>query len=334
MKPYKSGMILGKFMPLHSGHIYMIEQAMKQCEKLTILVCSLKCQVIPGYMRYTWMKNTFPDANVIHVTDEVPEQPENCDEGNEAFWRIWTDLIVKNTPKDLDVVFASEDYGDEIGRRLNIKSVIVDKMRIVTPISATMIRNQPFDNWDMIPQEVRHYYVKKVVIVGPESTGKTTLSANLAKHYNTVWVPEYGREYCDNIHRHFDLMDINFIAAGQLYLEDEYAKTANRLLICDTDTMTTQTWSEYYFKTCPPWIAKVSWQAKYDLHLLMSPDVPWINDGQREFSDPVARRAHYLMIKKELDARKWKYLVIAGDSYEERTQNAIGAIDGMLAGVI
>jgi NadR type nicotinamide-nucleotide adenylyltransferase len=327
MKLYKHGMLLGKFLPLHSGHLHMINTALKQCEKLTILICSLEREVIPGYMRYTWIKNIFPDVNVIHITDEIPQYPETCDEGPQKFWEIWTDVIKRNMPKDLDVWFSSEDYGDEIARRFGIKSVIVDKQRIVVPISATEIRRQPLNNWKMIPPEVRAYYVRKVCIVGPESTGKTVLSQGLADHYRTAWVPEYGRQYVDSLRgRHWDIMDLSHIAAGQMHLEDKIAKFTNKLLICDTDVMTTQTWSELYFNTVPMWMVRASYQSKYDLHLLMAPDVPWIDDGSREVGNQKTREKHFNLIEKELKARHWKYEIITGP-FEGRLQKAIEIIN-------
>lgn len=326
---YNHGLIIGKFYPLHSGHVYLIEQALKQAKKITILVCSLSRESIPGYLRYNWLKEKFPKAHIIHIV-ESPESPETHDEGPDAFWKVWTDIIKQNTPSELDVVFTSEEYGDEISKRFGIKHVCIDKQRITFPISGTQIRTNPIENWCMIPDEVKHFFVKKIVLVGPESVGKSIMAEKLAEHYDTVFVPEYGRHYTEKIKKTNELkeIDFSFIAAGQLQMEDEKARRANKILIHDTDIMTTQIWSEIYLKRCPAWIARVSWSNRYDFHLLLNFDVPWVDDGTREF--PRLRQYHFNRIKEELDNRKWNYEVITGTNYDERLEKAIYFIDRLI----
>jgi len=318
---YKHGLILGKFYPLHNGHSYLIEEGLKRAKNLTILICSLESEFIPGYLRYNWIKEKFPKANVIHLTN-VPDYPETYDQGPVKFWEVWTQIIKDNTPSNLDVVFTSEEYGNQISEIFGIKHECVDKLRVTFPISGTDIRGNPMTNWEMIPKEARHFFAKKVVLVGPESVGKTTMAHELAVHYKTAFVPEYGRVYTDNMKRNAQInsMDFSRIAAGQLQWEDEVARHANRLLICDTDLMTTQTWAELYNVPCPAWIATQSWNSKYHLHLLLTPEVPWVDDGTRTFSN--RRVEHYGMIRKELDNRNWEYKIIHGDDYNDRIEQA------------
>jgi NadR type nicotinamide-nucleotide adenylyltransferase len=328
---YKHGLILGKFYPLTNGHSYLIEEGLKRAENLTVLICSLESEFIPGYLRYNWIKEKFPKANVIHLTN-VPDYPETYDQGVEKFWEVWTQIIKDNTPEDLDVVFTSEEYGNQISDIFGIKHECVDKLRVTFNISGTEIRANPMTNWEMIPHEARHFFAKKVVLVGPESTGKTILSRMLADHYETTHVPEYGRRYTDCLPiDHNGIlapMDFSRIAAGQLQWEDEFARTANKLLVCDTDLMTTQTWAELYNVRCPAWIATQSWNSKYHLHLLLTPDVPWINDGTRIF--PHLRKKHFHIIKRELDNRKWRYEIINGDNYKNRLEQAIQHINKIM----
>jgi len=337
---YKHGLILGKFYPLHNGHSYLIEEGLKRAKNLTILICSLDSEFVPGYLRYNWIKEKFPKANVIHLTN-VPDYPETYDQGPVKFWEVWTQIIKDNTPEDLDVVFTSEEYGNRISEIFNIKHECVDKLRVTFPISGTDIRANPMTNWEMIPCEARHFFAKKVVLVGPESTGKTMLSWKLAEHYKTTFVPEYGREYTNVVSDMMyglvyplrrviglDSMDFSRIAAGQLQWEDEQARKANKLLICDTDLMTTQTWAELYGVRCPAWIATQSWNSKYHLHLLLTPDVPWVDDGTRTFEH--MRNKHFDMIKRELDNRKWRYEVIFFDDYDDRLNQAVFYINNMM----
>ena len=167
--------------------------------------------------------------------------------------------------------------------------------------------------------------IKKVVLTGPESVGKTTLAAKLASHYNTVWVPEYAREYCD-IHGNENLTprDFSHIAGGQLLLEDEISGQANGILICDTDLITTEIWAHYFLEKCPQWIRDISKKRHYDLFLLMAPDVPWIGDELRHFED--TRGEFFGLLKNLLVERSLSFEVVNG-SYEERFQQAISHID-------
>lgn len=313
-------MILGKFMPVHRGHQYLIDFARDRVEQLTVMVGSLASEPIPGHLRYEWVKELYPDVNVVHCTDENPQYPhEHAD-----FWNIWVASIRKFIPEGPDVVFTSEEYGDELARRLGSEHVLYDLSRSVVPVSATQIREDPYENWQFLPAPVRAYYAKRVVIYGPESTGKTTLAARLAEHYKTVWAPEFARGYLDDKGAWVELSDIPLIAKGQIASEDRLARQANCLLLCDTDLITTSIYSRHYFGSCPDEVMQKAAEREYDLYLLLDVDVPWVEDWQRP--DPENREFFYDWFKRELEARGRRYVVIAG-SYEERFEKAVRAID-------
>src|SRR5215207_783182 len=107
------GLVLGKFLPYHAGHAHLIRAARAEVEELVVLVCSLPGDPIPGALRYAWVRECHPDCRVVHVAEEVPQAPED----DERFWPIWTELIARRAGP-IDVVFTSEDYGDELARRL------------------------------------------------------------------------------------------------------------------------------------------------------------------------------------------------------------------------
>ncbi len=155
-KKYKKGFVLGKFMPPHKGHVYFIQEALKQTEELYILVCSLKDQPIEGELRYKWMKELFPESKVIHVTDENPSYPHE----HPDFWNFWIRTVRNNTPSDIEVVFTSEDYGTEMATLLGIEHVLVDKTRKNVPVSATLIREDPERFLDFLPENVKGYFRK------------------------------------------------------------------------------------------------------------------------------------------------------------------------------
>lgn len=316
-------MILGKFMPPHRGHCHLIDFARARVQRLTVLVCSLKNEPIPGRLRFEWMKELYPDLEIVHVTDENPSEPHE----HPRFWEIWTETIQRNLPDAPDAVFTSESYGDELARRLGAQHVPVDLSRTRVPVSATKIRTNPFEHWQYIPDCVRPYFVKRVAIVGAESTGKTTLAARLAEHYKTVWVPEYAREYLDNKNAHCEPADIPNIARGQLESESRLARNSYRVMFCDTDLMTTTVWSDHYFGHCDEWVRRAADRQNYDLCLLTDIDVPWVADPQREY--PHMRDYFHDRFRRELESRRRRFIIING-SFDERFEKAARAVDELL----
>lgn len=169
----------------------------------------------------------------------------------------------------------------------------------------------------------------KVVVIGPESTGKSTLSEQLAAHYQTVWVQEFARQYLEELPRPYEQQDLLTIAEGQLALEDKLATQANRLLVCDTDLHVIKVWSEHKYGTCDPRILEQIANRPYDLYLLTYIDIPWEEDPQREYPDPAMREYFYNIYKDLVVASGVPWLEIKG-SFEERKSLAVAAVDNLL----
>jgi len=175
--------------------------------------------------------------------------------------------------------------------------------------------------------------IVKVVIFGPESTGKTTLSTQLARHYNTVWAPEFAREYLqdkwNNFRKTCDDIDIIPIAEGQMKLENELAKKADKVLICDTDLLETKVYSqEYYGGFVDPKLDEAAKTNEYDLYLLTYIDTPWEADDLRD--RPGMRLEMFNAFEKALKDHKKNYILLKGDK-ETRLKKAVKAIDEILA---
>jgi NadR type nicotinamide-nucleotide adenylyltransferase len=318
---YKHGLVLGKFLPPHRGHQFLIETALARCERLTVLACSLKREPIPGRLRYEWLREMFPSARVVHVTDENPQYPHE----HPQFWDIWRGTILRHTNAPIEAVFTSEDYGDELARQIGAVHVLVDIDRARFPVSGTAVRANPLAHWEFIPEPARPYFVKRIALVGPESTGKTTLAQKLAEHFGTVWTPEYGREYV-NTHplNELTLKDIEAIARGQQAAEERDARRAHKLLFCDTDLLITTLWSRHFFGECPAWIEAAARAAHYDLTLLLTPEVAWVKDEQRvgqEFS-----RDFYQNLRRQLISFGRDFTEIKGNDYDARLRDAIAAV--------
>lgn len=169
----------------------------------------------------------------------------------------------------------------------------------------------------------------KVVVIGPESTGKSTLSEQLAAHYQTVWVQEFARRYLGELPRPYEQQDLLTIAEGQLALEDELARQANRLLVCDTDLHVIKVWSEHKYGTCDPRILEQIATRPYDLYLLTYIDIPWEEDPQREYPDPAMREYFYNIYKDLVAASGVPWVEIKG-SFQERKSLAVAAVDNLL----
>jgi NadR type nicotinamide-nucleotide adenylyltransferase len=172
----------------------------------------------------------------------------------------------------------------------------------------------------------------KVVLFGPESTGKTTLAGVLGRHYNTLWVPEYAREYLqekwNREHKTCEPEDLLPIAEGQMQLENYLTKKANRLLICDTDLLETKVYSEaYYTGDCDPLLEKYALQNSYDLYLLTYIDTPWVKDDLRD--KPDEREQMFAYFRDTLEKYQRNFVILKGTA-EERKDRAIELIDNLL----
>jgi NadR type nicotinamide-nucleotide adenylyltransferase len=166
--------------------------------------------------------------------------------------------------------------------------------------------------------------IHKVAITGPESTGKSTLSEALAKHYGTCWVPEFARIYLNRLGRQYQKEDLVEIAKGQIEREERLLLRSNKLLFCDTDLLVIKIWSEFKYHEVDPYILNQYNTRNYDLYLLMDIDLPWEYDPQREH--PEMRAYFFEWFKSELDTLALPYKIVSG-SQQERLTNAVKVVD-------
>lgn len=162
--------------------------------------------------------------------------------------------------------------------------------------------------------------MKKIVITGPESTGKSTLARHLADRFDGIYIPEYARKYIDRLRRPYNYDDILIIAKNQIDREDNIDSNKNDLAFLDTDLIVCKIWSKYVFKKCDPWIEAQIIERPYDYYLLQYIDLPWIADSQREHPDK--RKEIFDLYVNELRKLNKPFSVVKG-SGEERLANAI-----------
>lgn len=321
-----TGMVLGKFLPPHLGHLYLVDFARNYADEITVVVGTLESEPIPGITRFHWMRELFDGGgvNVVHLDQELPQDPSE----HERFWDLWRDALRPLVPESLDFVFASEHYGWKLAEVLGARFVQVDIDRSVMPVSGTAVRQNPLKHWQYLPRCVRPYYAHRVCVFGPESTGKSTLATDLAKHFHTIAVPEYARTLIESQNGSIEASDIPKIARGQVASEDALARSANQILFCDTDVLTTTIWSHWLFDQCPPEVEQLATERTYDLYLLTDVDVPWVEDQVRYL--PEDRSNFFEKCESTLKRLGRPYVVLRG-SWSERFQTAVDAVESSLA---
>ncbi|GAB3987311.1 nicotinamide-nucleotide adenylyltransferase [Spirosoma daeguense] len=318
-----TGLVFGKFMPVHNGHLALIDFARKQCDHLIVSMTVAPDDVIDATLRLGWLTELlapYPTIEVVTAADDFHDPTLPLWEAT----RLWADFIKQRFPK-VSVFFASEEYAIPLAHHSGLRYVPFDPPRQQVPVSATLIRQQPAHYWEFIPNVVRPFFVKKVCLFGPESVGKTTLAQQLAVAYRTQYVLEMARNFITS--NAFIIDDIIQIGRAQTDAVKAAERTANRVLFCDTDLITTQIYSEIYFNQIPPELTTLERSIQYDTYILLDTDVAWVADSLR---DQGHRREEMLIwFREELDKRKLTYQFISG-SYAKRLNKAIDVVNDVL----
>lgn len=313
-----TGLVFGKFMPVHAGHLALIDFARQRCDHLIVSMTVDPTDSIPAGHRLAWLTELLAPYPTIEVVAEASDFHDPSLPLAEAT-KLWAAFIRQRFPA-VSVFFASEAYGPLLAGHSGLRYVPFDPGRQQVPVSASQIRQHPAQYWAYIPEPVRPYFVKKICLYGPESVGKTTTARQLATAYDTVFVPEVARDLITT--NEFSRDDIIRIGYAQTEAVQAAERRANRILFCDTDLITTQIYSAVYLHEVPPILYDLEQQIQYDLYVLLDIDVPWVADGMRDLGDrrvDMRNRFQY-----ELDRRKIRYQIIRG-SFADRF-NAIREI--------
>jgi HTH-type transcriptional repressor of NAD biosynthesis genes len=321
------GVVVGKFYPPHRGHRHLIDVAVSQSDRVTVLVVDGRDGDPPAEARAGWLRELHPDATV-KVTRDIER-----DEDSVAWARATCEAVGGQT---IDSVFNSEPYGSAWAAAISdqqgsqCENVFVG--RGLVKISATQVRSDPAQYWDYIDPPVRAHYVKRVCIVGAESTGSTTLARSLAAACETIWVPEYGRTYTVEKFRigtggRWLPSDFLRIALEQNALEDRMAREAPvGIMFCDTDSLATALWEEVYLGSTSDavWRAADAHGAPYVLYLLTDhAGIPWEDDGLRLGDE--TRAAMTQRFEDVLSARGLPWMKVTG-SQKGRLHQAVEGI--------
>ncbi len=244
----ETGLVLGKFNPLHLGHLALIEFAQRNCDELIVLICASDNEVVAGSTRFKWVRDSFENNFKVRpvIFNYSEAELPNTSASSRDVSKIWASRLKTLFPK-IDIVFSSEIYGDYLAENLKCKHICFDIERAIIKISASKLNSNIFKYWDYLAPSAKPYFVKKICIYGTESTGKSTITEKLASHFQTVFVPEMAREIIEETE---ECSEDHLVQIAELQAKtiNEKIKIANKLLFVDTDLNITSSYSKYLFK--------------------------------------------------------------------------------------
>lgn len=317
------GLVAGRFLPFHRGHQYLIEFARRSCKQLTIMIFVRPGDPVAKGHRLGWIRRAIDDPEVaVHEVETT--QPEAL--------AIPARFQAEIAPfvSGVSHFFTSELDYRPVADALGARFVPVDPARVAIPISGTALRANLMDNFRYLVAGVRPWFVRRVAVVGAESTGKSTLCARLKEQFGALVVPEWMRTIVEGGveggRGSVQSADIQLAARSQIASEDALAAqvVGNHagVLICDTDLRTIQLWAQRLFHGEPPsWIREQIRVRPYDLYLLCAPDIPFKGRPERDL--PTQRRAFHDTLVAELAG---EHVVELSGSRDERFQVAADAI--------
>ena len=325
----KRGIILGKFLPPHAGHVALIRSARKLVDELTVLLCVTDADPIPGPIRRDWLRTLFPDCRIAYHDAPAPRHPGEAPD----FGKHWSAIVRAAHPEPIDSVFAGDKAGAELARHLAAFFVPLGGRVLgadqagLGGLSSSAIRADWWAHWRWLPEPVRDHYALTISLHGVESTGKSTLAEQLALHYSTVVVPEYGRAHCE-VHgtdcREEDLLLIGLAQQAEIEAARPWC---NRLLVTDTDALMTAAWSQMMIGYVPD---QLVCHRKADLYLVLAPDLPFVDDATRVYREAGERDRFDRIARDVLKMTKCNVVEVAGAG-KSRFDAAVAAIDALVA---
>jgi HTH-type transcriptional repressor of NAD biosynthesis genes len=340
------GLVVGKFCPLHRGHQLLIDFARARSDHL-ILISYTKPDFpdYPTALRAQWLAALYPEATRLVVDAAVlaefaagsgtpaPPLPDNqaSDDEQRAFvsWLCLTML-----KRVVDVVFTSEDYGDGFAAALTrifrdqadyagtVEHVSFDRSRRIAPVSGTMIRRDPAAHRSSLPDIVAASLVRRVAILGGESSGKSTLAEALAQYFGTGWVHEYGRELWEQQGGHLVFEDMLAIAERQIAREEQALVGGDRWLFCDTTPLVTSFYSHAMFDCIDPRLSHLA-ERRYHHSFLCAPDFDFVQDGTRQ--DAAFRQRQHDWYLEALERSGQPFTLVTG-SLDKRILEAAAVL--------
>ncbi len=364
---FAHGLVIGKFYPPHAGHDFLVRSAATFSRLATVLVLGSSVESLSIDERVAWLRATHAHRGNVRVAGALDDV--RIDYADDQVWDAHLSIVEhalrhldgdgRGTPAGaVDAVFTSEPYGAELARRLGAADVRLDEARDLMPVSGTAVRQDTVGRFAELAPAVRAGLARRVVVVGAESTGTTTLARDLAgalrarggPFAGTRWVPEYGREYSmaklaaargaavlagaappDLGDLRWETAEFEAIAAEQVAWEDEAARAGGQVVVCDTDAVATLVWHERYVGPPSDALRRTAAAMPRRALYLLTGDagVPFDDDGLRDGEQ--LRAAMTARFRSVLATCGVPAVEVAGDR-QERLQCALQAVDELLAG--
>ncbi|MEI7026899.1 AAA family ATPase [Paenibacillus sp. y28] len=314
------GLTLGKFAPLHRGHQYMIETALRETDRVIVVIYDCpETTSIPLPVRANWFRALYPAAEVLEAWNGPQETGYTPDIMRKQEQYIFALL----DGRQVTHFYSSERYGEHMSQALGAIDRRVDPQRLTFPVSGTQVRRDPYAARAFVHPRVYRDLVTTAVLLGAPSTGKTTLAQALAERYGTAWMPEYGREYwaAHQLDRRLTPDQLTEIAEGHLEREDRLITEAREVLFVDTNAITTYMFALDYHGTAAPRLTELADRAasRYDLVFLCMDDIPYDDTWDR--SGEMERGIFQQKITADLQSRRIPFIPLHG-SLENRLREA------------
>ncbi|WMX47759.1 AAA family ATPase [Streptomyces roseicoloratus] len=369
MKRYGHGLVVGRFRLPHAGHHHLVRTARERCERLTVVVHGTAAESPPPADRVAWMREIHPDALVVDAADEPPGGLRDLSAALPAglsdaeAWDARAALVRAAVPEPVDAVFTAAPYGQELARRLGAASVRVEPGPAGRSLTSAAVRADPVAHWDALEAPVRAALARRVVVLGAERTGATTLALALTDHYRRrggVWartrcVPDHGRAYEElrlaelraerpgagrsDVRLHS--ADFPVIALRQAELEEEAARAGSPVLVCDSDAFAATIRHERHLGTSSPGTGEIAARGRQHLWLLtdhrgiaLADDGPGDGpgDGRGDGRGDAAQLRPWMTARLLTRlARTGRRTVVLTGPHEERLATAVAAVDALLA---
>jgi NadR type nicotinamide-nucleotide adenylyltransferase len=335
-----NGILFGKFFPPHLGHLHCIDFAAQQCSKLFVVVCSSANASPGGSERAKWIQQMAPRAEVL-LTEDLCDWHfgSSCIAECSNTWAQW---LSETITERIDIVFSSEEYGPRFASLINSEHVFIDLSRDFFAISGTQVRLGLSDHWLDLPEVVRAGLFRKIVILGSESSGTSTLASDLALALDAPLIAEVGRTISWELsirHKGMENVDWDEKVFWRVLREQSDAETSARFqgcnkvprdygpwIVCDTDAVATVVWWSRYLQSSPSAAWSFAQTGLADIYVVTDPsDVEFYQDGIRD-GEHLRHEMHEAFI--EIVERAQRLFVIAKGSREERVARVIDAIKG------
>ena len=341
------GVIFGKFYPIHTGHINMVYEAFSKVDVLHVIVCtdterdlqlfkeSKMKQMPTNEDRLRWVQQIFKYQQkqifIHHLNEDgIPSYPNG--------WESWAERVKELfAEKNIypSIVFSSEIQDKApYEKYLNLEVSLVDPERERFNVSATKIRNNPFQYWRFIPKEVRPFFVKTIAVLGGESSGKSVLVSKLANVFNTTSAWEYGREFVfeqlGGDEQAMQYSDYPQMALGHQRYVDYAMKHAHKVAFIDTDYITTQAFCIQYEGRAHPFLDSMIKEYPFDVTILLNNNTKWVDDGLRSLGSLKQRQRFQALLKKLLEKHHIPYIEIESPSYLDRYNQTKEVVEAIL----